>query len=262
MQERQSIPERWVAYYTDKLPAGTFKSYDLIVFDRESHPPLETLKAQRKILLGYLSLGEAEKYRSNYAAIKEDNLLLKTSHHEWRGNPVIDGRKPEWSAYVLDVLIPDILAQGFDGIMIDTADSIIHVQAQNPTRYAGLQEALAQLIKQIRTRYPNIKIMLNRGFEILPQVEGDIDMVLAESIYADWKTGNPSALFPAETYQRYVDLLKASQQRAKKLKVYTIDYWPPEDAEGIKNIYAAQRAQGFIPYVSTPDLQSVVPEPQ
>jgi uncharacterized protein (TIGR01370 family) len=221
LQALKSAGERWVVYYTDKLPPSFFQPYDLIVFDRDAHPPLDKFKAEHKILLGYISLGEAETYRSTYAVLKEKNLLLETGP-EWQGNPVIDVRKPEWNAYVLDVLIPSILKQGFDGIMVDTADSIVHLETLNPAKYSGLQAAFTQLIKQIRVRYPAMKIMLNRGFEILPQVQNDIDMVLAESIYANGNLSAPD-IFPADVYQRYVDLLKNAQQQSKQLKIYTLD---------------------------------------
>ena len=58
--------ERWVVYYTDKLPASAFEQYDLIAFDSDSHPPIADLKAKGKTLLGYISFGEAEDYRSYY----------------------------------------------------------------------------------------------------------------------------------------------------------------------------------------------------
>src|SRR3990172_5248627 len=38
----------------------------------------------------------------------------------------------------------------------------------------------------IRLHYPTIKIMMNRAYEILPEVEQSIDMELGESVFADY----------------------------------------------------------------------------
>ncbi|MCE2927874.1 MAG: endo alpha-1,4 polygalactosaminidase [Rickettsiales bacterium] len=257
-----TAPERWVVYYTDKLPASAFEAYDVIAFDQKYHPPLEPLKAQGKTLLGYISLGEAEKYRSYFNAIKKKGLLHQSSTL-WKGHYYIDVRKPAWTKMVLDELIPPILAKGFDGIMIDTMDSAIEPEMQNPKKYPGMKKASIELIKAIRTRYPDIKIMVNRGLEILPEMAPHIDMLMAESTYTDW-VPNPKkpVLVKPETYQYYLDIIAKGRAANPKLKVYSMDYWDMSDTDGVKAIYAKQREQGFVPYVSTMDLQHLHPEPQ
>ncbi|MDE3037273.1 MAG: endo alpha-1,4 polygalactosaminidase [Pseudomonadota bacterium] len=253
-------PLRWAAYYGNVFPDSAFAPYDIIVFDRASHPPLAPLKEEGKILLGYVSLGEAETSRSDYQNIVNDDLVLDTGPH-WTGNPIIDTRKSKWASYMLNTLIPSITSQGFDGIMLDTTDSLIAVETMNP-RYAGLTQAAALIIKDIHARYPHLVIMLNRGFEILPQVEHDINYVLAESIYTYWTgTGKPKMVDP-HVYQSIAESLKKVQSESPQLKVVTVDYWPPDDRKTIRRIYAAQRAEEFIPYVTTPDLQALTPEPQ
>jgi hypothetical protein len=58
-----------------------------------------------------------------------------------------------------------------------------------------------------------------------------------------------------------VEWLTAAKARQPRLKVYTLDYWPPTDAAGVARIYAEQRKNGFIPYVSVKDLDRVLKEP-
>ena len=255
-----SAEERWAVYYGDKLPAEQFVGFDVIVFDREHHPPLETLQA--KTLLGYISLGEAESYRGDFDEVKQKGFLLGRNE-QWKDHAVIDLRKPEWKAYVLDVLIPATLAEGFGGVMLDTIDSPLQLETDQPEKYKGMREAAADLIRSIRARYPDIKIMLNRGFDILPQVAGNIDMVMAETIYTDWQPGkkNP-VLQPQEEYAAYVTTLKEAQRVSPTLKVYSLDYWPSKDEKQVRAIYARQRSEGFIPYVApTLSLESLGSRP-
>lgn len=208
-----------------------------------------------------MSLGEAENYRKYYHILEQKNLLLD-KNPLWKGHSIIDIRKPEWTAYVNDVLIPATLAQGFDGIMIDTLDSVIDLENTNPKKYPDMKQAAINLVKAIRIRYPAIKIMVNRGFAVLPVIAGNIDMVMAESIYSDWQPGKKKpVILSLKDYNDYINILKNAQKQTPLLKIYTIDYWPPADKKAIKRIYMVQRQSGFIPYVSTLNLQSVYPEP-
>ena len=139
------------------------------------------------------------------------------------GSWVVDIRKPEWSACVNDTLIPAITAQGFDGIMIDTIDSVTTLENTDPANYTGMKQAAVKLIKDIRARNPNLKIMLNRGFDVLPRCgEWDIDMVLAESIYTDIPAGaKDPVIAPEQNYQNYVKQLKSAQELSPKVLKFT-----------------------------------------
>lgn len=254
--------ERWAAYYTDRLPASAFNSYSLLVFDSHAHPELISLRYRDALALGYVSLAEKGDYRPWFAEMRRLGLLLKPVPGR-ESEYYIDVRKPEWAAMLTETIIPELLRQGFGGIMLDTADSAIALEEAEPVKYKGMKDALIRLIHVIRMHYPFLPIMLNRGFAVLPQAAADVDMVLAESIYSfyDAKTGK-THLQPQEHYASVTQMLKNLQTARPSLKIYTLDYWPPEDTAGQKAIYRIQRENGFIPYVSTPDLQSLLGEPE
>ncbi len=255
--------ERWAVYYGHALPAASFHTYNVVVLDASYDTHVAELKSQGKTVLGYLSLGEAEDYRSFYKKLKEQKLLLE-ANPEWKGHFIIDIRKPEWGTMVAEELIPEILAKGFDGIMFDTIDSPLHLAIQKKDKYPGMNDAAVKLLCDIRKAHPNIKLMLNRGFDVLTQAAPCIDMVLAESTRTDLQLSGAKKpkLLSDEDYGWYVGKLKEAKAAAPALKVYSLDYWPIKDKEGVARIYAEQRANGFIPYVSTIDLQHVYPEPK
>jgi hypothetical protein len=126
-----------------------------------------------------------------------------------------------------------------------------------------MADGMVALVRTIRRYYPKIRIIVNRGFDILPRVEADIDMVLAESVFADFdfKTREYREV-PRSQYEQQVRILKDAVRRRPALKVLTLDYWNPEDKAGVARIYNEQRAQGFNPYVSTVELDRVVEEPK
>ncbi len=126
-----------------------------------------------------------------------------------------------------------------------------------------MQEAAARLVRTIRLHYPSIKLMMNRGYDLLPEVEQQIDIVLGESVFAtyDFKS-KKYGVMPREQYQEQVKILQSAKQRRPSLQVFTLDYWDPNDRPGILRIYREERANGFAPYVSTIKLDRIVQEPQ
>jgi hypothetical protein len=155
------------------------------------------------------------------------------------------------------------MAQGFDGVMLDTADSGLHLaDMESPEKGMKAQEAAVAIITALREHYPTMKIMLNRGFEILPRVARAIDYALGESMLTDTdvSTGQ-SKVFPANTYQSTASRLLQARAIAPNLKIYTLDYWNQDDVDGIQKLYAIHRAHGFNPYITTPDLRRHTPEP-
>jgi hypothetical protein len=176
---------------------------------------------------------------------------------------VVDLRKPEWVEHIVQVLIPKVIAKGFDGVMLDTVESPLELEAENPARFGGMTEAAVKTLRTLRARYPDLVIMLNRGFEILPAVARDIDLFLAESLYTDWQPGEKKPRFvPQAEYLHNLKIIKSAMREAPHLKVYTVDYWPETDRRNIKKIYSTMRAEGFIPYVGSIDLQGIEPEPK
>lgn len=257
----EESPKKWVVHYGENLPVEVYKDYSLVVLEPDQRPPINLLLEQGKTVLGYISLGEVSKDRSYFKSVKDEGILFEKNPN-WPDAFYVDMRKKEWTNRVINDLIPAILFQHFSGIFIDTIDNAETMEKQDPVKYRKMQEAAIKLIKTIRLHFPEMKIMLNRGFAILPYVAKDINSVLAESILAlhNFKTGENTFIKP-EYYEELVKELKDAQKLNPDLEIYTLDYWDIKDTQNVKKIYETQRAQGFIPYVATLQLNEIVPEP-
>jgi hypothetical protein len=255
-----SPKERWAVYYAKELPASSFAAYDLVVFDRIYYPDFQALRGKTTVL-AYISLGEVHGDTDEHGLLTQQQSLL--------------GARSTWNSYTVDITsatwkkiieaqVDDAMQKGFDGVMLDTLDSALHLaDMASDSKGRAAQEAAIRIITDLRRHYPAMKIMLNRGFEILPRVAPAIDYALGESILAqtDISTGQ-SSLFPALTYQSMASQLLKARAIAPSLKLYTLDYWNIDDVEGLQKIYAIQRAHGFTPYITTPDLRRHTPEPE
>ncbi len=252
---RKNIP--FAIYYgTEKTP-DDFKSYDLIVFDKDYHINFKTLSNAGKTVLGYLSLCEITKTDSYYDEIKNKNLFL-SKNEVWKSDK-IDIRKKEWVKYIIDEAIPKILHNNFDGIMIDTIDTAIALENSDPVKYKGMKQQAINLIKAIRYNFPQIKIMINRGYELHSKIIDDVDMILGESVYTTYDFKSKKYIKRTEEDYKYqVEKLKAAKTANPKIEIFTLDYWNEEDRNEIKKIYQIEDENEFNPFVSTIDLKNLI----
>lgn len=255
-------PKRWVVYYSDEAEIGEFAPYSLVVLDSDKHPFLLPFFERGKTVLGYLSLGEVERYRSYFQEVRKEGILLQ-ENKDWKGSYFVDVRDKRWAKRVIEELIPNILHQKFDGLFLDTLDNPEYLENLDPEMYRGMEQAAIDLVKAIRIHYPNIKIMMNRGYGLLPELADTIDMELGESVYADYDFRDGTyKIVNRGDYLKQVVILKRARKTNPHLEVYTLDYWYPNDKEKIKEIYAKERHNGFIPYVATIKLDKIIAEPQ
>ena len=124
-------------------------------------------------------------------------------------------------------------------MFLDTIDDAPWLETSANSPLPGITAAAVALVQQIRLSFPNRRLMLNCGFDLLPKLERDVDMVLAESILTTSVGGERKPIrLPAESYYGRVKELQSAQARQTSLKLYSLDYWDPTDLAGIRDIYA------------------------
>jgi hypothetical protein len=249
---------RFVVYYgSEDHPA--LDGYDLVVLDADLDPAVPRRLSRQACVLGYLSLCEVHLGRSWASDVNRQGLLLE-ARPPWQDARYIDLRDPRWQARVLDDLVPQLLERGFNGLFLDTLDDAGHLERLDPRRHAGMREAAIGLVRQIRRRHPGLPLMMNRGYDLLPQLVADVDMVLAESLRGTWDAGRGvyAPVTPTDVRWQLDRLLEARRLRPA-LTLCTLDYWSPDDHEGIARLYAQAGADALIAYVATIDLTRIVP---
>jgi uncharacterized protein (TIGR01370 family) len=235
-----------------------------LILDADSGLDLALIRKHAKspqTILGCLALCELGPGRGYAAKIQQGGLLLHESPY-WAGSFYIDIRRSEWQQMVIHEIVPSILKSRFDGLFLDTIDDAPWLEASSNPSLPGASAAAVALVHGIRLSFPNRTLMLNRGFNLLPKLERDLDMVLAESILTTSSGVERKPIRASqESYEDRVKELRAAQARQAQLKVYSLDYWDLADRSGIRDIYAIQRAHGFVPYVGTSTLTKIIPEP-
>ena len=251
--------ERWAVYYGQEAEPDSFSPFRVVVLDSAAHPDIKEVKKYAGPVLGYVSIGEVD---ATHDAANAPAVLIE-KNTAWNSQ-MVDIRQPEWQKYILETKVPGVLSQGFDGVMLDTIDSALYLENKDPTRFKGMKDAAVYLVKALRHRYPDMPIMVNRGFGIWPEIANDVTMILAESTLTHMEPGvSKNARWQSDgAYQQYLEKLVEAKGYNKNLRVYTLDYWDMNDTKGVLRIYDLQRKQGFVPYVTTPDLTTIHHEKQ
>ena len=249
--------KNWAVYYGSDVSPEVFTGYDVVVLDADHYSDIRAIQAQGSKVLAYISVSEITSNRDYFERFLRQ-LDIGIGHNEAWQSHVVDLRDERWQDFIVHEWLEASMSRGFDGVFVDTLDTAISYE-QNDLQYRGMKAAAIQVIKRMKRNMPNGKLlMVNRGFEVLADIAGDIDIVLAESILVDAsKPGHP--FFPAHIYHHYSDKLQRLRKKHSQISIFTLDYPETIDKTTQLRICRAQRIKGFIPYVSTKDLQHVTP---
>jgi len=203
----------------------------------------------RDKIYGYVSLCEISKTVPEYKSVKEDWIVAKNS--DW-DSEVLDIRDSEYREFLFDEIIDPIIQSGFKNIFFDTVDSY-QLASKTDKERVVYEEYIALFINKVYKKYPKIKIIINRGFEVIDDIYESVEAVLFESYYFGLGSGD-------EVYKKISDQdrnwLHIHLDRIKDygLDIIAVDYLDEKDMNKADEAIAIIRENGMIPYVSNRSL--------
>lgn len=236
-------------YYGHSTPLTDFRAFDMLVVepDHEKTPP----RLPGTDLYAYVSVAEVQASRPYYADIPAQWKLARNGH--WKSD-VIDQTPPEWADFFARRVIAPLWERGYRGFFLDTLDSY---RLATSFDEKAQQRGLVRVIETLHQRFPGIKLVLNRGFEIVPQVRDKIQMVAAESLYQGWNASTQRYEEVSEANRAWLlDQLRAIRDQ-ERLPVLVIDYVSPQDRTLTRATAARIQAEGFIPWVTDSALETM-----
>ena len=241
--------QRFYVNYSAAPSASALAAFDLCVLDPAAQIDLKPGQTLGHTYLAYVSAVEAHPGSINATEANKAEVPVVGRNDEWN-SLLLDVEDPKWLPLMLDKIVSAALAKGYDGVFLDTLDSAKRL----PGYSARTEAALEKLVLRIRERFPEKKIVLNRGFELLPKVARQINGVLVESVYQtfDPKTKAYAAVKPADS-EWLITRIKAAQ--AAGVDVYAIDYVDPAQPDTATATAEKLKALGCSPFITTPELQ-------
>lgn len=243
-----SAPESVAFWYTESPPLPELAQFDWVVLESghvDDHD-IQFLKAQGVEPFAYLSIGEVD--QPLQAQAREQGVLSGVVNSAWQSD-VVDLSSPGWQQMVLD-RASVFRSQGYTGLFLDTLDSFTLLPAdRQPEQRAALQSLLTALHREL----PEMKLFFNRGFEVLPQLEGVAAAVAVESLRAGWNASSQTYVDVSAADRAWLDGQLAPLREAG-IPIVAIEYLPAEQRERARVLARELSAEGFVPVVTAPEL--------
>lgn len=263
-----------------KIEDAARSPYDLLVVDATTGlsanrhflaAEVEKLKTKpdgtRRIVVSYVSVGEAEDYRPDYFTAEymtEDAPdWLMQENRQWKGNRIIRFCSEGWQKTILgdedgrnvyNSIDPSplyrLIELGFDGIYLDRVDVYAEVGKDCPNAEARMVDFIARLGAHARKRDPNFLVILQNAEELVQhkRMMDTIDAIAKEDLF-----------YGADHSQRANDagsvrdsLVHLKAVKAAGRPVFVVDY--VNDAGRKADAKRRIQEQGFIPYIAPRDL--------
>ena len=245
--------------YSAKPPAAALLAFNLCILDPGADVDLRVGHENGNRYLAYLSTVEAAKGSALARLVEERQIPILGKNENW-GSTLLDIRAPGWQEAMVDALTPEALRLGYDGLFLDTVDSLSMLEKAVPKDAAAFRGAMVGMIRQLHERYPDKSIVINRGFDLLPDLRGSVSGVLVESVYQTFDPQTREFKAASPTDSAWLEgKIRAAQGLG--LKVYAVDYVDPKNSALAKATADRLRALGCVPFITTPELSGKVGGP-
>jgi cysteinyl-tRNA synthetase, unknown class len=259
--------------------------YDLMVIDSERDPAiggpftpaeLATMKKKpdgsRRFVIAYISIGEAENYRSywtdrNWQDVRNRTPLIEKENPEWEANFNVRYWEQEWQNLILndtDSFIHRIMDAGFDGIYLDKVDIADDYQGKTPPGTVS-SDLMIQFVRRISTvtklRDPNFLTIAQNADGLLDDdsYRAAIDGIGRESMLYSSGLFDPNNPFK-EPQRNDAESIKESQRLIDKLVkdkklVLSVEYINKPAL--IQKAASEFAARGYVSYFGPRDLAAL-----
>lgn len=214
----------------------------------------------RRVVLAYLSIGEAETYRYYWQPDWETPALappwLASPNKTWRTNYPVRYWHEDWQAIVFggeNSYLARIVNAGFDGVYLDRIDVHLEFEKENPQAREQMIAFVKALAEQARKLKPGFLVVPQNGEELLEDesYRATIDAIAKEDLlFGDGRAKRPNK--PARIAES-MDHLKPLRRDRKP--IFVVEYIDkPED------VAAARRrieSYGFIPHFADRRLDTM-----
>ncbi|WP_226528017.1 endo alpha-1,4 polygalactosaminidase [Metabacillus niabensis] len=205
----------------DQEKLDKLADYDAVIIEPTAFTTeqVNLLKASDVKVFGYVSLMQLENWNielkehiaaSDYATLNGKKIYIK----EW-DTYVMDLRESHYREALMWKINHYIADKGLDGIFFDTVDDLDYYFHDDIDIQTYMREGYVQLLKDIKSDYPNMLIIQNRGFDTIKT---------ASHTYIDgmlWEGFEAKDITESEWAKNWLTYFK-KEQRWGRIQVWTV----------------------------------------
>ena len=239
-----------IVYYGDDISYANVGIHDYIIVEAENVSPYtHGFKIYKDKIYAYVSVGEASSYRPYFKELKEEWKIAENS--AWK-SIVLDISNDEYHEFMYEKVIQPLVDKGHENFFFDTLDSY-QLAVKGETDSEKYKLGLIRFIKKFKVRFPQSKVIINRGFEIIDSVHEDVEAVLFESLFYGLSSAK-LAYTKITLEERQWLLNQVAKLKSYHLDVIAVDYVDITEKTKIQETIKKIQALGIIPYISNKEL--------
>jgi len=240
---QQTKPLKSIAFYYQHVDSVR----ELLVYDRVVLTPsaitarqLTQLETGGVSAYAYLSVGELHQEKVSQAFQK----YIVSQNKDWN-SAIMDMTADFWREYLLNK-VAEYKAIGFKGIFLDTLDSY-KIASSDGGFQKEQQKGLVKTINALNQALPHL--ILNRGFELVSQLDFKPEAVVAESLFKGYHVANNSYVSMDKSGQEWL-INRLNEVKEAGIEAIVIDYVDGYDKEQQRYVANKILELEFTPYVS------------
>jgi cysteinyl-tRNA synthetase, unknown class len=175
----------------------------------------------RRIVLAYMSIGEAETYRWYWP--QRSSAWLGSENLEWRGNYGVRFWHPDWQAIIFEYT-DKIIAAGFDGVYLDKVDEFEQMGHED-----DMVEFVSRISRRAKSQREDFLVVSQNGDALIPnpKFRQAIDAFAREDLfYGENADGERNS---SDSIRQNIRRLKVLAAEGKP--VFVVEY-PRNDEQG------------------------------
>ncbi len=246
----QSLNKSAAVYYADDISYANLGIHDYIIVESDSISPYtHGFKTYKKKIYAYVSIGEASSYRGYFEDLKESWKIGENKNWD---SIVMDISNDDYHAFMYEKVIEPLIDKGYKNFFFDTLDSY-QLAAKNDDEKKEYELGLIRFIKKFKFRYPQSKLIVNRGFEVMDEIHESLEAVLFESLFYGLSAKGLGYAQVNEEDRGWL-LSQVEKIKAYGLDVISVDYMDIKEKKKIKQTVKKIEELGIIPYISNKAL--------
>ncbi len=227
----------------------------------------------KRIVLAYLSIGEAENYRYYWPerGLTGRPAWLGHENPEWKGNYNVRFWRSGWQKIIvrpsvsfldrlLELLHPSrrpyldrILEAGFDGVYLDRVDAFDEWKTENPSAQAEMVAFVGRISSYAKRRRTNFLVVAQNGEELLqsPDYRHSLDAVAKEDLFY----GAVASEQPNDPGSVKASLVELNRMTADGRPVFVVEYL--SDAAKRASVLRQLGTTGFVIQFAERNLRDI-----
>lgn len=239
-----------IVYYGKNIEYSKLEAFEYIIVQPDyidvNNKSFELFKDK---MYAYVSVCEISPNVKEYSKVEDTWILSK--NESW-GSLVLDIKNKEYQEFLFNEFIEKKISLGFKNFFFDTLDSYQLVCTSDIQREL-YKKTLVKFINTFHKRYPDVKLIINRGFELIEEVHSSVNAVLFESYYFGLGDGELGYKKVSKDDQEWLDI-QIENIQSYSIPIIALEYLAQEDMSKASEAIGIIKSKGMIPYVSNRDL--------